>query len=263
MGTNLHFRAMMDYLMTMVEFDTADRQWDARWRSVAGRADWLDVDAGVAQAARHLRERGFARALDLGCGVGRHAIHLAELGFCTFALDGSDGGIAFARAEAADRGLDIDFRVGRMTALPYDTDSFDYVLSFDVIYHGDRQIVERAIAEIRRVLRVGGVYQGTMLSKRNACFDLGEEVAPDTFVRSGADDDKAHPHFYCDAAGLVGLFGGFELLELRDVEQALAHAGGALRQIEPREATPVVPLRRSGPSLCRRRRSPPMPYRPA
>ena len=95
--------------------------------------------------------------------------------------------------------LDIDFRAGRMTVLPYETDSFDYILSFNVIYHGDRQIVEAAIAEIRRVLRVGGVYQGTMLSKRNASFNLGEEVAPDTFVKPGADGDKAHPHFYCDA----------------------------------------------------------------
>ena len=222
--------ANMGYLLTMAKLDTADRQWDERWRSAAGRADWLDVDERVAGSARHLRERGFTRALDLGCGVGRHAIHLAELGFRTFALDGSEIGIAFARGQAVDRALDIDFRVGRMTALPYDADSFDYVLSFNVIYHGDRQVVERAIAEIRRVLRVGGVYQGTMLSKRSANFDLGEEVATDTFIKPCIKPgikpgihpcgDKGHPHFYCDAVGLVGLFGGFELLELRDVEDA-------------------------------------------
>lgn len=204
----------------MTDFDTADRQWDRRWRTEAGRADWLEVDPGVAGAAPGLMKQGFSRALDLGCGVGRHAIHLAELGFRTFALDGSESGITFAREQATARGLDIDFRVGRMTALPYDADSFDYVLSFNVIYHGDRQIVEATIAEIRRVLRVGGVYQGTMLSKRNASFGLGGEVAPDTFVNVDADGDKAHPHFYCDATGLVGLFGGFELLELRDLEHA-------------------------------------------
>ena len=59
-----------------------------------------------------------------------------------------------------------------------------------------------------------------MLSKRNAGFGLGNEVAPDTFIRDPGDDmddsDKVHPHFYCDAAGLVALYEGFELLSLRD-----------------------------------------------
>ncbi len=30
--------------------------------------------------------------------------------------------------------------------------------------------------------------------------------------------DKAHPHFYCDALGLVQLLCGFELLSLDDYE---------------------------------------------
>ena len=33
------------------------------------------------------------------------------------------------------------------------------------------------------ILKPGGIFQGTMLSKRNAGFGLGAEVAPDTFVR--------------------------------------------------------------------------------
>jgi tellurite methyltransferase len=54
-----------------------------------------------------------------------------------------------------------------------------------------------------------------MLSKRNANFGRGREVADDTFVIDGVDD-KAHPHFYCDAAGLMSIFSGFELLSLSD-----------------------------------------------
>ena len=94
------------------------------------------------------------------------------------------------------------------------------MLSFNVLYHGDPEIVRQAVAEIRRVLRPGGIFQGTMLSKRNAGFGVGAEVAPDTFVRDAGDDmddsDNVHPHFYCDAAGLVALYDGFELLSLRD-----------------------------------------------
>ncbi|MEO1155184.1 MAG: class I SAM-dependent methyltransferase, partial [Pseudomonadota bacterium] len=76
-------------------------------------------------------------------------------------------------------------------------------------------VVRRAIAEIRRVLRPGGLYQGTMLSKRNAKFGVGQEVAPDTFLKGDANEEP-HPHFYCNASELCVLYEGFELLRLED-----------------------------------------------
>src|SRR3546814_12385605 len=98
-----------------------------------------------------------------------------------------------------------------MTDLPYADASFDYVLSFNVIYHGDAGVVGRAVAEIYRVLKPGGLFHGTLLSKRNRNYGLGREIAPDTFVIDGAAGDKGHPHFYCDAAGVVKLVEDFEI----------------------------------------------------
>lgn len=201
--------------------DTAHRAWDVKWSSVEGRADWLAAEPDVVDVASELSRRlGPVRALDLGCGVGRHALLFARLGFETSALDLAEAGIAEVRKSAADEGLEIDARVAPMTELPFADDSLDYVLSFNVLYHGDPEVVRTAIAEIRRVLKPGGLFQGTMLSKRNAGFGLGTEVAHDTFVRHAGDDmddsDKVHPHFYCNAAGLVALYDGFELLSLRD-----------------------------------------------
>jgi len=77
-------------------------------------------------------------------------------------------------------------------------------------------VVTQAISEIRRVLKPGGLFQGTMLSKCNRHFGKGIEVAPDTFVDDSAGADKDHPHFYCNAAELVALFEGFELMALSD-----------------------------------------------
>src|SRR3546814_5224903 len=105
-----------------------------------------------------------------------------------------------------------------MTELPYADASFDYLLSFNVIYHGDGGVVARAIAEIQRVLKPGGLFHGTLLSKRNGSYGLGEEIAPHTFVIAGAEGDKGHPHFYCNAAELVTLFAAFEPLSLVDRE---------------------------------------------
>ena len=195
--------------------DTAHHHWDKLWQVEEGRADWLKPDPDVVAFAKSCFSAGARQALDLGCGVGRHALALGEMGFETSAIDASPAGLEELRHASSACGLDVDLRRAEMTALPFDDDSFDYVLSFNVIYHGDPSVVRRAIGEIARVLKPGGHYQGTMLSKRNRNFGLGREIAPDTFVNED-ESDKAHPHYYCDAAGLVALFDGFELLRLED-----------------------------------------------
>lgn len=206
--------------------DTAHRAWDLRWATAEGRADWIEADPDVADVAEELAGSDQPMtALDLGCGVGRHALLFARLGLDTTAIDMAEQGIAELRRNAEEEGLTIRTDVAPMTDLPFAEGSFDYVLSFNVIYHGDPEIVRRTMSEIRRVLKPGGTFQATMLSKRNAGFGVGTEVAPNTFVRDtvGADDeddsDKAHPHFYCSAAELVDLLAGFELASLHDVEQ--------------------------------------------
>ncbi|MGE0652431.1 MAG: class I SAM-dependent methyltransferase [Alphaproteobacteria bacterium] len=200
---------------------TAHTAWDEQWKSADGREAWLRPAPDVHWRARAAIRAGAHRVLDLGCGVGRHALLFAELGLDVYAMDGSATGVSHLAEEARRAGHCIDVRIGMMTDLPYDDAAFDYVLAFNVIYHGDGTVVRRAIAEIARVLRPGAVYQGTMLAKRNVNYGHGREVAPDTFVADDADGDKAHPHFYCDAAGLVDLFADFELetLYLREHEK--------------------------------------------
>jgi hypothetical protein len=56
-----------------------------------------------------------------------------------------------------------------------------------------------------------------MLSTRNSNYRRGRAVAPDTFV--DGTEEKVHPHFYCDAPGLIALFAGFELLSLTQQQQ--------------------------------------------
>jgi tellurite methyltransferase len=196
---------------------TAIEAWDERWATPEGRADWLAPHPAVAALVPVLKARGAHHVLDLGCGVGRHALLFAEQGFAVEATDGAAAGLDFACREAAARGLRLSLRQADADALPFADESFDYVLSWNVIFHGTMGDVGRRLAEIWRVLKPGGLYQGTMLSKRDAQFGRGQAVAPDTFIRGS--DAKAHPHYYCDLAGLAALFAGFELLSLTQEEQ--------------------------------------------
>jgi tellurite methyltransferase len=196
---------------------TAIEAWDERWATPEGRADWLVPDPAVAALVPVLKARGTQHVLDLGCGIGRHALLFAEHSFAVEAVDGAAAGLEFVRREAAARGLQLSIRQADADALPFPDESFDYVLSWNVIFHGTMRDVGRRLAEIWRVLRPAGLYQGTMLSKRDAQFGQGRPVAPDTFIRG--PDAKAHPHYYCDLAGLAALFTGFELLSLNQEEQ--------------------------------------------
>ncbi len=193
--------------------------WQQRWGTEEGRADWIDAHPAVVALLPELRSRGARRALDLGCGVGRHALALADAGFEVEAFDGAESGLDVLRAEAASRGLAIGLKHGNADTLPYPDASFDFVLSWNVIYHGTMGDAGARIAEIWRVLKPGGLYQGTMLPTRNSNYGLGRLVAPGTFVMDGPDEERGHPHFYCDAATLVALFSGFELLSLAQEQQ--------------------------------------------
>lgn len=199
---------------------TAHQTWETMWQSEEGRAGWIAPEDDVVETATALRLKGAQSALDLGCGVGRHALALAALGFDTTAYDASTSGLEEAATQARARQLSLITQQGLMTALPFEDASFDYVLAFNVIYHGDGEVLARTISEIRRVLKPGGIYQGTMLSKRRFDYGVGVEISPNTWVQPNGKGDKIHPHYFCDAAELIDLFSGFELWSLRDVDHA-------------------------------------------
>jgi SAM-dependent methyltransferase len=120
------------------------------------------------------------------------------------------------KARGAQHVLDLGCGVARH-ALLFADERFDYVLSWNVIFHGTMGDVGRRLTEIWRVLKPGGLYQGTMLSKRDEQFGRGRLVAPDTFIRG--NDPKAHAHCYCDLVGLC--------CALRRLRASVADPGGA------------------------------------
>lgn len=199
--------------------ETAIRSWDDTWRTEHGRAAWAAADPWVAATLPLLRERGAKRVLDLGCGPGRHAVYFARAGLESFGLDTRASGIEHAARSAQDAAVTLQLKQGSLRDLPYPDASFDYVLAFNVIYHGTEADVVRTLGEIRRVLRPGGLYQATMLSKRSVDYGRGEQVAPNTFVQPHGRGDKALPHLFADEHDLLRLHDGFRLLAAEDRDQ--------------------------------------------
>lgn len=99
------------------------------------------------------------RVLDIGTGSGLLAIELARCKGCNFdivALDVSGDMISKAGENAARYGLEkrIDFVVANGAELPFDTDSFDLVISYASLHHWFRPVA--VFDEVARVARGEG-----------------------------------------------------------------------------------------------------------
>jgi ubiquinone/menaquinone biosynthesis C-methylase UbiE len=92
--------------------------------------------------------------LDAACGTGRYALLLAEAGARVSGLDGSEEMLAHARRKAAARDVALDLRTGDLSALPFEDESFDLVLSALALCHVPD--LSPVMAEFARVLRHGG-----------------------------------------------------------------------------------------------------------
>lgn len=197
--------------------DTADLYWNKIWGDTAVNSKWLIPEPDVGKWAGGLQKG--ATILDLGAGVGRHAISLHAAGFNVTALDAAPQSLA--KIEEVEAGVKcID---GRMDNLPFENNTFDHILSWNVIYHGDETVLLNTIGEVRRVLKPGGTFMLTMLSKRRLKCDQEKlshprEISRNTWVFDDDSSDKRHPHYYCGASEMLALFQGFEVISMEDRE---------------------------------------------
>jgi SAM-dependent methyltransferase len=156
------------------------------------------------------------RLLDAGCGTGGTTVHLRRFG----EVVGLD--LAWeALLPAAERGLNRQLVRGTVEHLPFADATFDAVTSFEVVYHLGVNDDRRAFAELRRVLRPGGV-----LLLRLPAHD---------WLR-GAHDRLVHTrHRYSRAEVADKLRGaGFRVERLNWANSALFLPAAVKRLLEPR-----------------------------
>ena len=104
----------------------------------------------------HLRKASPLDVLDVGAAQGRALLALQKLGHRAVGVEPWPAAIATARELARRRGSTVDIREGTAERLPLDDAQFDLVLASSVVEHvGD---LHRALREVQRVLRPGGIF---------------------------------------------------------------------------------------------------------
>lgn len=95
------------------------------------------------------------RVLEIGVGLGADHCRFAQAGARLAGIDLTPRAVAHTRRRLALFGLDSALAVGDAENLAFPSDTFDVVYSWGVLHHSPD--TPRAVSEVHRVLRTGGV----------------------------------------------------------------------------------------------------------
>jgi len=138
--------------------------WIARWYTRTRGNDLDDFRSQAGRAAEHLKPE--TAVLEVAPGPGFFAIELAKRGdFKVTGLDISRTFVEIATANARSAGVNVDFRHGSASDMPFADGSFDFVHCSAAFKNFSEPL--KALDEMNRVLRPGG--EAVIVDLRKDC----------------------------------------------------------------------------------------------
>ncbi len=131
----------------------------------------------------------------LDCGAGGPIPPLAlfrEHGFESWGIDTSDEQLELARQFCDEQDIELNLRNGDMRRIPFEDKAFDYVYEHYSMCHLSHEDTARAVGEMYRVLKPGGL-----------CF-LGV-ISADTWPRSLFGEERTPGEFWGEEDGELTL----------------------------------------------------------
>src|SRR3954463_8809130 len=135
--------------------DVAADSYDAKWGISFGEIGHPHVLGKVAKLLGP-RPGPFAKSLEIGAVTGYFSLNLLQTGVVEEATctDISAGMLAALEHNAAELGLDVETAACDASELPFQDETFDFVLGHAVLHH--LPDLDRCFAEFFRVLKPGG-----------------------------------------------------------------------------------------------------------
>ncbi|MFW9922322.1 MAG: class I SAM-dependent methyltransferase [Candidatus Thorarchaeota archaeon] len=189
-----------------------------KWSEVKDPENWIIPAGGILRLPLILGKPP-ARIFDLGCGLGRHTVYFASLGYDIEACDISLEAVEKTREWLVKENLRAKITQNKMTDLNQPNNKYDLIIGYNVIYHAFQEDIIKTINEIYRILKPGGLFFGTFLTKdRNDPFQRGPATIIDeqTLIIQGGPEDGI-PHFFSYIENVLEFLMDFEILSIEFV----------------------------------------------
>ena len=139
----------------------------------------------------------------------RHVVHMAQSGLEVYGLDNSPAALCLAAEWLAEQNQTAGLLLAdARQPLPFRNNSFDALISTQVIHHALLATVQATAREIARVVRPGGTILVSVPIGKDAGDDF-IEIEPQTFVPLSGSE-KGLPHHFFTPEELPELFAPFE-----------------------------------------------------
>jgi len=149
----------------------------------------------------------------LDCGAGGNMPPLAlfkENGYETSGIEINDSQLEKANRFAEDKGMSLNINKGDMTCMNFGTGFFDCAYSYNSIFHMKKADIKKAVDEIIRVVKKGGLVYLNLLSVEDFGYGQGEKIGEGEFLQDEGDGKIIHTFYSAEEAR--NLFSGYEIL---------------------------------------------------
>lgn len=187
-----------------------------KWSKEKDLLPWKIPDGIVMSLIYTLGQDPTKRVFDLGCGLGRHTLFFASQGYQVFASDPSEEAAIHTQEWLHEEGLSAEVVYGSIMDCHHPENFFDLVVSFNAIYLAYKEEIVQTFTEIRRILKPGGLFYGTLrIKKPGAGFEkknievINDHICIGKSGKGGSEDGIPHYYFYMDE--LPDLFKDFDL----------------------------------------------------
>jgi len=175
------------------------------------------------------------RVLEIGVGLGCDHFRFARNGNQMTALDLSREHLRHTERHLALEGLSTEAVYGDAERLPFEDERFDLVYTFGVLHHTPH--IDRALSEIHRVLRPGGVALVGLYHRDSYYYwiqkVLVEGLLKLGFLRKGYRRVMSEIEFRRDSDSAIPLVRVFSRMQVRRLFRRYASITLETRHVEP------------------------------
>lgn len=166
----------------------------------------------------------------LDCGAGGNCPPLSifkDFGYKTSGIELDEKQIERAESYEKSHGLTLNIKKGNMQSLNFPDETFNFVYSYNSVFHMKKADVEKSVCEMKRVLKKNGLLFVNFLTVNDFRVGTGEDLGNNQFIQM---DEEPVIHSYYEKNEPDKYLSDMEILFKEDRVQERIYEGGKIRQ---------------------------------